>query len=244
MGMCKWRSSAWISLLVIASTSALMAGSASAQTRRYGGGMTVFADPNFRGKSATFGADTPDLRPYGLNDKISSFEIPNGESWEVCVDINYGNRCQVFSASVSDLRPLGWNDKISSLRPARGFQGQRSGGVLSPNVMPQLVIYDRPGFRGSSRTVTAQTSNLGSIGSRGGSVQVISGAWQLCDRYGRCSTVSRSVPDLAQLGLNGAITSVRPMNMNGERNPRNRRFDNDADDQGYGPGGRNRYWER
>jgi beta/gamma crystallin len=236
MGMCKWRSSVWMWLLLIASTVSLMGSSAWAQARRYGGGggITVYADPNFSGKSATLRGDTPDLRAYGLNDKISSFDIPNGESWEVCQDINYGNRCQVFSSSMSDLRRLGWNDTISSLRPVRGFQGQRSeraGGVLSPNLTPQMVIYDRPGFRGTSRTVTAQTSNLGSIGSRGGSIEVLSGTWELCDRYRRCATVSQSVPDLSQLGLSGAITSVRPMN-------------NQRNDRGYGQGGRNRYWGR
>jgi hypothetical protein len=245
MGMYQWRSSVGTWLLLIASTVSLMGVSATAQTRRYGnGGITVYADPNFRGKSATFGSDTPDLRPYGLNDKISSFDIPIGESWEVCQDINYGNRCQVFSSSVSDLRRLGWNDTISSLRRVRGFQGQRSGGILSPNAMPQLVIYDRPGFRGSSRTITAQTSNIGSIGSRGGSVEVLSGAWDLCDRYGRCATVRQSVPDLSQLGLNGPITSIRPINTNGQRNQGNRRNDSDGDDRHYGQSDRNRNWDR
>jgi hypothetical protein len=209
----------WIWLLLAWSTVSLMGISASAQTGRYGGvGITVYSNSNFSGKSATFRIDTPDLRPYGLNDKISSFEIPNGETWEVCRDINYGNRCQVFSSSVSDLRRFGWNDTISSLRRVGRFQGQRSDGVLSSNVSPRLVIYDRPGFRGSSRPVTGQTSNVGSLGSRGGSVEVLSGNWELCDRYGRCARVSQSVPDLSQLGLSGPIASIRPMN--NQRNSR------------------------
>src|SRR5206468_10912452 len=87
--------------------------SASAQTRRYGGGITLFTNPNFSGQSVSFRDDVPDLRNYSLNDKVSSLEIPNGESWEVCQDINYGNRCQVFSGSVSDLRGVGWSDRIS-----------------------------------------------------------------------------------------------------------------------------------
>ena len=80
---------------------AMFALSASAQSRRYGTGITVYANPNFRGQSATFRTDTPDLRAYSLNDKISSMDIPNGEAWEVCQDINYANRCQVFSGSVT-----------------------------------------------------------------------------------------------------------------------------------------------
>jgi len=108
------------------------------------------------------------------------------------------------------------------------FQGRRSGGVFSPNLSPELVIYDRPNFRGSSRTMTAQSSNMGSINARSGSVEVRSGTWQLCDRDGRCATVSQNVSDLSQLGLNGRITSVRPLN-------------NQQNDRGYGRGRRNRY---
>src|SRR5437762_3047327 len=54
--------------------------SASAQNRRYAGGITVYTNPNFTGQSASFNNDMPDLRGYALNDKISSLEIPNGES--------------------------------------------------------------------------------------------------------------------------------------------------------------------
>src|SRR5437764_459235 len=61
--------------------------SASAQSRRYNGGITVFTNPNFTGQSVTFRDDTPDLRGYSLNDKISSLEITDGQSWEVCQDI-------------------------------------------------------------------------------------------------------------------------------------------------------------
>ena len=222
------RPGTWVWLLLVASAVSFIAVPASAQVRRFGGGITVYTNPDFTGESATFRDDTPDLRAYGLNDKISSIEIPNGESWEICQDINYGNRCQTVSGSISNLRSMGWNDKISSLRRVTGFQGRRSGGVFSPNLAPELVIYDRPNFRGSSRTMTAQSSNMGSINARSGSVEVRSGTWQLCDRDGRCATVSQNVSDLSQLGLNGRITSVRPLN-------------NQQNDRGYGRGRRNRY---
>ena len=224
------RPGTWVWLLLVASAVSFIAAPASAQVRRFGGGITVYTNPDFTGESATFRDDTPDLRAYGLNDKISSIEISNGESWEVCQDINYGNRCQLISGSISNLRSMGWNDKISSLRRVTNFQGRRSGGVFSPNLSPELVIYDRPNFRGSSRTVTAQSSNMGSIGARGGSVEVRSGTWQLCDRNGRCATVSQNVNDLSQLGLSGQITSVRPLN--------NQQYGNG---NGYGRGRRNRY---
>src|SRR5215210_348499 len=87
--------------------------SVSAQSRRFGNrGVTVYADPDFRGESATFRDDTPDMRGYGLNDKVSSIEVPNGDTWEICQDIHFGNRCQIISGSISNLREIGWNDRI------------------------------------------------------------------------------------------------------------------------------------
>jgi hypothetical protein len=205
-----------LTTMVLMTTFAL---SASAQSGRYGTGITVYAKPNFTGQSATFRTDVPDLRVYSLNDKISSLDIPNGESWEVCQDINYANRCQVFSGSLSDLRPMGWNGRISSLRRVNNgvnngvFNGRQENGVFLPNASGRsrgLVLYDRPFYRGTSTMVNNDT-NVG-LGSRLGSAQVRGGAWQLCDRNGRCATVTQDVPNLSQLGLSGRITSARLLN--------------------------------
>ena len=117
------RPGTWVWLLLVASAVSFIAIPASAQVRRFGGGITVYTNPDFTGESATFRDDTPDLRAYGLNDKISSIEIPNGESWEVCQDINYGNRCQLISGSISNLRGMGWNDKICLLIIVLGLVG-------------------------------------------------------------------------------------------------------------------------
>jgi hypothetical protein len=187
---------------------------ASAQSRRYAGGITVYTNPNFGGESVSFRDAAPDLRQYSLNDKISSLDIPNGESWEVCQDVNFANRCQVFSGSVSDLRDMGWNDRISSLRPVNsGFFGRQSNGVYLPNTANRsrgLVLYDRPFFRGNATTLSRDAN--GGLGNRLGSVEVRGGAWQLCDRNGRCATVTQDVPDLTRLGLSGRLTSARMVN--------------------------------
>jgi len=175
----------------------------------YGAGVTVFTNPNFGGQSATFTTDMPDLVQMGLNDKISSIEIPAGEAWEVCTDVEYGNGCQVLSSSVSDLRQMGWNDRISSLRRSGSTGFRRNRDVYPTDTETGLVFYGRPGFRGASRAVTSGSTNVGwaarSIQVRGG------GPWQVCDNYGQCATVTGDVPDVAQLGLQGRITSVRPM---------------------------------
>ena len=210
--------------------------STSAQSRRNAGrGITVYTDPDFRGQSTTIRDDTPDLRGFGLNDKISSIEVPNGESWEMCQDINYGNRCQVISGSVSDLRAMGWNDRISSLRRVGNGVRNRNGngnGIGSRN--ESLLFFDRTGFRGSSTVVTSDSSDLGFVRRPAASVQVRGGTWELCDQSGRCATVTQNVSDLSQLGLGSRLRSAYLVD------------DRNGNGNGYGRGRRNRsnggYW--
>jgi beta/gamma crystallin len=199
--------------------------SVSAQSRRYGTGrgITVYTDPDFRGESATFRNDTPDLRGYGLNDKVSSIELPNGEAWEICQDVNYGNRCQVVSGSLSNLRDMGWNDRISSLRRVAAVAGnRRPGGVFSSRGSQSLRFFDRADFRGSSTLVTSDESDLSFVG-RPRSVEVRGGTWQLCDRSGRCATVTQDVSDLTQVGLRDRLRSANLVNDRGFGNRGNQR---------------------
>jgi hypothetical protein len=217
----------------------MLGASVSAQSRRYGGGggITVYTDPDFRGESATFRTDTPDLRGYGMNDKVSSIELPNGEAWEICQDINYGNRCQVVSGSISNLRDMGWNDRISSLRRVgnavgnrrnggnSGYGGDGGGGVSPRNSQSQnsqsLRFFDRADFRGSSSIVMGNSPDVSFVG-RPRSVQVRGGTWELCDRSGRCATVTQDEPDLNQLGLRDRLRSANLVNDRGYGNSNRR----------------------
>jgi hypothetical protein len=170
----------------------------------------VYTNPNYSGRSVELTGDTPDFRSIGLNDQVSSIEIPNGGAWEVCVDIDYGNQCTVLSNNVSDLGRIGWGDRISSIRrvdntTARNDRYNRYGGNTS---QPALIFYSQPNFRGGSRVLTRQ-SNADVIAGRGSLRLNGSGAWRLCDTYGDCATVDRDVPNIASLGLTDRITSVR-----------------------------------
>jgi hypothetical protein len=91
-----------------------------------GSGIAVFTNPNFGGRSASFNGDVADLRQYNMNDQITSIEIPNGETWEICQDVNFGNQCTTVSGNIADLRGMGWNDRISSMRRVSG-SGSGSG---------------------------------------------------------------------------------------------------------------------
>jgi hypothetical protein len=199
---------------------AMFVATGSAQGRRNNGrGITVFTNPNYSGESTFFRDDQPDLRNYGLNDKISSIEITDGSAWEICQDINFGNRCQVLTGSISDLRSMGWNDRISSLRRVgNGGNWNRNNNTNNNtyygngNRTQELVLFDRMNFRGNSSVFNGDSTNFG--GRLLASAEVRGGIWEFCDSTGRCARVSQDVPNIAQLGLNGRITSIRRINGN------------------------------
>lgn len=120
----------WMAVLVVA----LLAGTAAdavAQGRDMGGiGLTVYADPNFRGANATFRTDVVNLQSVGMNDRISSLQVASGEFWEVCEHDSFRGRCQIFSGSEPNLRQRDWNDIISSVRRVRGPGGSGGPGGL------------------------------------------------------------------------------------------------------------------
>jgi hypothetical protein len=245
---------------------------AGAQTRRGNNtnGAVGYTDPNFNGKSVVFSTDVTDLRTIGVNDQISSIQIPNGQQWEICQDINFQSRCQTLTSSVGDLRTIGWDDAISSIRrvdsgstsnrngngnnggsASGGYGNNRSGrnrpgnngygsandgygrGSGSGPSRQALVFYNRTGYRGPSTVIMSDGSNVQSLRNGAtGSVQVRSGAWQLCDNTGRCAVVTGDVSDLSKLGLRGQITSIHPAD--------NRRDNRRNEDRrgGYDNGGR------
>src|SRR5262245_27578076 len=134
-------------LLLVFVSIAIMTG--FAQERQMGGvGITVFADRNFRGRTATFRNDVSDLGPTGLNDRISSLRVGPGEKWEVCEHSNFQGRCVVVSGSEPDLRRNSWNDVISSMRRVTDI------GLPTPTPPPidggpLIVLFDRIDFRGN-----------------------------------------------------------------------------------------------
>jgi hypothetical protein len=193
------------------------------QGRSGGGGLgiTVYADPDFRGRSATFREDTPDLRPFGLTDRVSSLRVPRGEAWEVCEHINYEGRCQVFTYDDPDLREIRWSDIISSVRRVRDVEtgrgrsgGDRGRGEGRGDNRPRLVLYDQPDYRGRSIEVDGVAGTLAGFSNRAGSLRVYgSGEWEVCEFpnfRGRCIFVSRDIPDLRRQGLSDELSSARP----------------------------------
>ena len=225
------RCSQYIALPAVMMTIALTAASAltQPQERGMGGivGITVYDDRDFRGRNANFRSDVADLRPSGMNDRIVSFEIARGETWEVCEHASFGGRCQVFTGYESDLRQRGWARMISSLRRVRGGGG--GGGYPPPPPPPfpggpggnGLSLYASENFRGSSRVLNGPTPDLRVLGfsDKAESLRVPRGdVWEVCRdiEYVGCLQVNADWPDLGRLGrLKGEISSARPWRQGG-----------------------------
>jgi hypothetical protein len=90
--------------------------------------IAVWADADFRGRSAVFSEDVSNLKDFDLNDEISSLRVLGGR-WEVCADSRFRN-CVEVQGEIRNLREIGLNDEISSLReleerPQRGRERRR-----------------------------------------------------------------------------------------------------------------------
>lgn len=208
----------WSALIALLGPTAM----SSAQERHMGGvGITVFTDSNFRGSSATFREDVPDLNRFGLNDQVSSLRVAPGEQWEVCEHQRYQGRCVVVSGDEPQLRRNSWSDVISSLRRVRGS----AGGPGFPPGRPEpprgdwyIVLYDKTDYRGHQENYKGPVSDLYGSSRRAQSVTIGRGVWQLCDRpnfSGRCVTLNESSPDLTAFAMRNRVTSLRPFGEGG-----------------------------
>jgi hypothetical protein len=92
-------------------------GSNSGSTNTSQGGVIVYADANYSGKSATFGVgqyNMADMQNKGIaNDSISSIKVPLGYKVTFFADINFSGSSKVFSADSSYVGN-DWNDKVTS----------------------------------------------------------------------------------------------------------------------------------
>ncbi|MEO0983528.1 MAG: beta/gamma crystallin-related protein [Pseudomonadota bacterium] len=85
---------------------------------------------------------------------------------------------------------------------------------------PEAVLYDGQGFSGSPQPVRSAVSRLNRLrfNDRASSIDIRSGAWQICEdaNYrGRCESLSQGVHDLSSIGLNNAVSSIRPTTIAG-----------------------------
>jgi hypothetical protein len=77
--------------------------------------VTLFQDPDFRGRSYSTQREVRNLVDVGFNDMASSIRITGGR-WQVCTDKDFRGQCQIISGNVGQLA-TNFDRKISSIRP-------------------------------------------------------------------------------------------------------------------------------
>lgn len=102
-------------------------------------------------------------------------------------------------------RPGDWNDDRG------GYDRDRDRDRLRPS---SITLYDAPDFAGRAFGSSRDITNLPrSDNDKALSLRITGrGAWELCtdsDFGGRCQIFDRDVPDLRQVGLGYAVTSLR-----------------------------------
>ncbi|GMU70703.1 MAG: glycine zipper 2TM domain-containing protein [Burkholderiales bacterium] len=103
--------------------------------------VTLYAQDHFRGANYLINWDTPNLDPYGFNDKTRSVIIDRGR-WEFCADAHFGGRCTVLTpGQYPSLYAMGLEGSISSLRRVGG----NVAGSYPPAPPPNYAYYPRYG---------------------------------------------------------------------------------------------------
>lgn len=180
-------------------------------------GLRVFGDVDFKGPSAAFVRDVPDLAVIGLGRTMSSLQVADGEVWELCTEPRFAGRCRTVSNDISDLRRGGWNDAILSARRVRGGATRGFGPAAGRNSVSGIHLFGDINFRGRSASLTMNVPDLEEQGmSRvASSIRVDPDeAWQVCTEAnyrGRCVVVSEDQSDLRRGDWNDVIVSARRM---------------------------------
>ena len=178
-------------------------------------GLIVFEDDNFAGRTVTLLGDTPDLRPSGMDKRISSMRVASGETWELCTSRDYGGTCKLVTGDEASLGRLNLNDKIESVRRVRSGGSRPVAGVgYAPT--NGLVLFGGPNFGGARKDLDGAVADLskdGNFNDRAMSLRVARGEeWDVCvsANYVDCRVVTGDVATLDSIGLVRNISSARP----------------------------------
>jgi hypothetical protein len=79
--------------------------------------ITVFDQPNFRGRTLVFDRSVPSLARLNFNDVIASVQIKGGRDWVLCEHRNFMGKCVRIRAKEKDLKRLKIDRQVSSLYP-------------------------------------------------------------------------------------------------------------------------------
>ena len=80
--------------------------------------ITVFDQPNYKGRSMTFERSVPSLAALDFNDLPRSVRV-KGRDWVLCEHRNFMGKCVRVRAKEKNLKRLKIDGKVSSLYPVR-----------------------------------------------------------------------------------------------------------------------------
>lgn len=140
----------------------------------------LYEDANYSGRQISVTEASRDLSRWGFNDRVSSIRLRGGR-WQVCTDADFGGRCVVLSASVNNFAALGVNDQVSSIRRLHdgGGNGWGGGGWSE----------QEGGYDDAPQDAVILYADA--------------------DYRGRQIRVRGAVQDLARLGFNDQVSSIR-----------------------------------
>ncbi len=177
-----------------------------------GGTWVLCEDSNGKGKCESIHHNVPALRSIGLAGAVSS--VYRASEW------NNGRKENGYDDGYGGGYGPGYG-------PGPGPDDYRYGDDRRyDDRPPQIVLFEGYNFSGPRITIDTETASLLGSGfsNRARSVRILSGVWELCDGSSftkTCRTIDRDENNLATIGLDSVITSLRPI-----------------DDGGYGGGGR------
>ncbi len=208
--------------------------------RRIGAGtptITLFSRPNMKGEKHIYARSVPRIKDIATNDFAQSVRVKGG-NWVLCENSDGKGKCETIHNNVPNLASIGLGGAVSSLYQASewrndsyggdGYGGSgytgggsgsgdyRNGGGRYDDAYPQIILFEGYNFVGPRITIDRETTDLRNTGfsNRASSVQITSGAWELCDGSGftkTCRVVERDENNLGRIGLDSLVTSLRPV---------------------------------
>ncbi|XP_077180338.1 epidermal differentiation-specific protein-like [Paroedura picta] len=132
----------------------------------------VYEHGNFQGLYREFTSDVPDLHSMDFGDCISSVKVI-GQPWLAYSDSAYKGHTHAFEEG--EYSSIGQNDTISSLQL-----------VNEDLEHPQIVLFNKPDFQGTSKTITEETNlTYGHFNDKASSHIVHNGVWILYEHGNR-----------------------------------------------------------
>lgn len=181
--------------------------------------ITFYEREGFQGDSFTTRRQVGDLGRFGFNDSASSVVVA-ADTWEVCEDVRFGGRCAVLRpGQYPTLRDMGLGNRISSVH-AVAMPREPAPPAAPVQEQSSVVFFEKEGFGGRSLTSQNDVANFGPTGfnDRVSSVQVVGGAWEVCQEggFGGPCVVLRpgQYPSLKAMGFDNRISSARALRDN------------------------------